>query len=145
MTVQIDPALRERCYGGFEGMLYAEIGERFPDAHAAWQARELDARFPPGAHVAETLREFSQRAVAAVARLAAENHRRLVLVTHGGVLEAVYRHVKGIGYEQARDFEIRNASINRFAWDGAALRLLQWGDTEHLRDAELAAIDEIDR
>jgi len=143
--VQIERGLRERCYGGFEGMLYQEISQRYPDAHAAWQARELDARFPAGAHVAETLREFAQRAVDTITRLAAGPHRRLALVSHGGVLECAYRFAQGLGFSRARDFEIRNASINRFAWDGRQLQLLHWGDTEHLRQAELVAIDEIDR
>src|SRR5205085_1137604 len=30
LPVHTERALRERCYGGFEGMLYAEIAQRFP-------------------------------------------------------------------------------------------------------------------
>src|SRR3954466_11612253 len=30
LPVQVERDLRERCYGGFEGLLYAEIEERFP-------------------------------------------------------------------------------------------------------------------
>jgi len=146
MDVQVDRGLRERCYGGFEGMLYAEIGQHYPEAHAAWQAREPDARFPPGARTAETLREFARRAVDAVTRLAAAGgYRKLALVTHGGVLECVYRAARGIGFEQPRDFDILNASVNRFAWDGAALRLLQWGDVAHLERLALTTLDEIDK
>ncbi|MGH8806446.1 MAG: histidine phosphatase family protein, partial [Noviherbaspirillum sp.] len=72
MPVHIEPGLRERSYGAFEGMLYADIGPRYPEAYAAWQARDIDARFPEGVHVAETLREFSQRAVGAITRIASE-------------------------------------------------------------------------
>lgn len=146
MTVSSDRGLRERCYGGFEGMLYADIGARYPEAYAAWQARDIDARFPQGVHPAETLREFSQRAVEAIMRVAGVGKcRKVALVTHGGVLECAYRAAHGLGFAHARDFDIFNASINRFSWDGAALRLLQWGDIDHLKTLELAALDEVDR
>lgn len=144
MQVHCEPGLRERCYGAFEGLLYAEIGQRYPDAYAAWQACDIDARFPAGVHVAETLREFSQRAVGTIARLAdAGKYRRIALVTHGGVLECAYRAAQGLGLNHARDFEIFNASINRFAWSGTAIRLLHWGDVTHLDDLDLVALDEI--
>lgn len=146
MTVRIERGLRERCYGAFEGMLYGEIGQRYPEAYAAWQARDIDARFPEGAHVAETMREFSQRALATITRIAGEGrYRKLALVTHGGVLECAYRAAQGMDFSQARDFPIFNTSINRFVWDGQALTLLQWGDVAHLETREAAALDEVAR
>lgn len=36
LPLRLDPALRERCYGAFEGLLYADIAAQFPAAHAAW-------------------------------------------------------------------------------------------------------------
>jgi probable phosphoglycerate mutase len=146
MSVQFDPALRERCYGAFEGMLHAEVGEQYPTAYAAWQERDIDARFPAGERIAETLREFSQRCVEAIARaVRGKNYRKVALVTHGGVLECAYRAAQGRGYEHVRDFEIFNAGVNRFHWDGNALRLLHWGDVSHLRELAGEALDEIDR
>ncbi|HEX2531343.1 MAG TPA: histidine phosphatase family protein [Burkholderiaceae bacterium] len=143
MPVHTDPGLRERCYGAFEGLLYTDIGTRYPEAFAAWRSRDLDIRFPAGAHVAETLREFSERAVAAVTRVVdGRNYRKVALVTHGGVLECVYRAAMGIGFTHARDFDILNASINRVLWSGNGLQILQWSDVTHLAPA---ALDEIDR
>ena len=146
MTVHAEHGLRERCYGAFEGMLYSEISQRYPEAYAAWQAREIDARFPQGVHVAETLREFSDRVINTITRIATEGkYRRVALVSHGGVLECAYRAAQGLGFAHARDFDIFNASVNRFTWDGAALKLAQWGDITHLDNLEVAALDEIDR
>lgn len=146
MEVKVDRGLRERCYGGFEGMLYAEIRQRYPEAYAAWQARDIDARFPPGVFVAETLREFAERAVGTITRIAREGkYRRIALVSHGGVLESAYRAAHGLGYAHARDFDIFNASVNRFVWDGNALKLAQWGDVAHLEELETDALDEVDR
>jgi probable phosphoglycerate mutase len=141
MTVQTDAALRERCFGAFEGLLHHEIGARYPDAYAAWQQRDLDARYPCGQSDAETLREFSARAIACVARLAGSGGRKLAMVTHGGVLDALYRHINHLGYEKPRDFAVLNASINRLEWDGGQFRILQWADVTHLAHG---ARDEVD-
>ncbi|HZW11622.1 MAG TPA: histidine phosphatase family protein [Noviherbaspirillum sp.] len=146
MTVQTDSGLRERCYGAFEGLLYSEIQGRYPDAYAAWQSRDIDARFPEGERKAETLREFSERVVSTITRLVSDaKYRKVALVAHGGVLECAYRAAKGLGFSHKRDFDIFNASINRFRWDGQALHLVQWGDIRHLQTMEMAVLDEVDR
>ena len=139
----IDAACRERCFGAFEGLLYDEIGAHFPAAHAAWQARDIDARYPPGTQVAETLREFSQRAIAGVL-MHAQRHagKKIAIVTHGGVLDCIYRFSTGMALEKKRDVDIGNASVNRFRYEQGALRLLQWGDISHL---QAPALDEIDQ
>ena len=150
MTVSIDPGLRERCFGAFEGLRYDEINSVYPEAYAAWQARDLDARYPRGVHAAETMREFFARAVGAVgtiARLASSgHHRKIAIVTHGGVLECAYRAAHGVDLAQARDFEVKNASINRVQWNGAGMQVIGWAEVAHL-SARLTdiALDEIDR
>jgi probable phosphoglycerate mutase len=144
MTVQLDRGLRERCYGAFEGMLYADIGKRYPDAYAAWKARDIDARFPAGVHVAETMREFSHRTVSTILRIAGSGrHRKIAIVCHGGVLECAYRAALEMDFDQARDFDIFNASINRFESDGGRLHLLHWGDVAHLESLDVGALDEL--
>lgn len=143
LPVLIEPALRERCYGGFEGMRHAEIEQRYPQDYAAWKARELDARYPAGERVAETMREFSARAVAAVTGLISDGrYRKVAIVSHGGVLECIYRWARQSGLAQPRDFDILNASINRLHWDGERLHIRQWADVAHLNRPVL---DEVDR
>jgi probable phosphoglycerate mutase len=143
MHVHIDAGLRERCFGAFEGLLYADISARYPEAYAAWQARDIDARYPEGVHRAETLREFFERAVSTIARLVSDGrYRKVALVTHGGVLDCAYRAAKGFGFLKPRDFDILNASINRLKWDGANLQVSQWGNVAHLT---ASVLDEIER
>ncbi len=143
MNIQFDTELRERCYGAFEGLLYEEITQRYPNEFAAWHARDLHMRFPSGEREAETLHEFHQRSVRAVERIARQHsHGRIVVVTHGGVLDCIYRAATGMPVEARRDFETINAAINRLRWDGERFILLQWADTSHL---ETAGLDEIDR
>jgi probable phosphoglycerate mutase len=143
LSVQIDAGLRERCYGGFEGLRHHEIEQRYPQDYAAWKAREPDARYPAGERVAETMREFSARAVAAVTGLISHGgYRKVAIVTHGGVLECLYRWARQAGFGQPRDFDIFNASINRLHWDGEHLHIRQWADISHLQHP---ALDEVDR
>lgn len=144
MAVQLDPGLRERCFGGFEGLLYADIGARYPEAYAAWKAREFDAGLPEGERRGETLRDFFERTTHAMtAILRGSSYRRIAVVTHGGVLECLYRAAQGLVPDRPRDFEILNASINRLRWDGQRLHLVDWADVKHLQAER--ALDEIDR
>ncbi len=141
MPVRIDPALRERCFGGFEGLLYADIEQRFPAEFAAWQAREIDAPMPQGERIAETFRQFYQRAVGAILGWAASHPgQTIALVAHGGVLECAYRAALGLPLETPRTFPVLNASINRFSVDNGKLRLDSWGEVAHLAPR---ALDEL--
>jgi probable phosphoglycerate mutase len=136
--VGIDPALRERCYGGFEGLLYSEIAARFPREFAAWQARDVDAELPPGTNRGESFREFYERSTGAIARHAAAHPgKTIALVAHGGVLECAYRAALGLSLETPRDFKVLNASVNRFVVEKDVLKLVSWGEVGHLQPAVL--------
>lgn len=141
LAVQTDAQLRERCYGVFEGMLYADIEQAYPQEYALWQARDIDAVMPGGLREAESFREFYRRAVDGMARWA-ERHagRTIAVVAHGGVLECAYRQAVGMSLDSPRDFQVRNASINRFSYAGGQLALASWGEVGHLN---LDALDEI--
>jgi probable phosphoglycerate mutase len=133
-----DAALRERGYGVFEGLLYTEIAERYPIEFAEWQARDVDSRMPHGARVAESFREFNTRCLDALAAWAGRYPgRTMAVVAHGGVLECAYRAACGLRLDGPRDFQVKNASINRFTFAAAQLALVQWGETSHLRPATL--------
>jgi len=137
-VLQLDPQLRERCYGGFEGLLYSEIAARFPLEFAAWQARNVNAELPPGRNQGETFRQFFDRVTGALLHHAARHQgQTLALVAHGGVLECAYRAALGLPLETPRDFKVHNASINRFTVDEGRLQLVSWGEIGHLRQAVL--------
>ena len=141
LPVQLERLLRERCYGGFEGLLYSEIEQRFPHEFAKWQAREVDAILPAGANLGETFREFYERATGAILDRAARcPGQTIVLVAHGGVLECAYRCALGLSLETPRNFTIPNASINRFTVQGGKLTLISWGEIDHLHHV---AMDEL--
>jgi len=137
-SVLLDRELRERCYGGFEGLLYSEIAARFPLEFAAWQARNVDAVLPPGKNQGETFRSFFDRTTTAILGHAARHPGQiLALVAHGGVLECAYRAALGLPLETPRDFKVHNASINRFVVEQGKLTLISWGEIGHLRQVAL--------
>ena len=133
LPVGRDPGLRERCFGGFEGLLYAEIAQRFPVEFAAWQARDIEARMPDGARVAESFHQFYDRCIGAILAQAARHAgQTLVVVAHGGVLECAYRAALGLSLTTPRDFPVMNASTNRFTVRDGKLGLTSWGEVAHL-------------
>lgn len=141
LPLRLDPGLRERCYGAFEGLMYSDIVHRYPDAYAAWQAGDADAVFPPGERVAESLRQFQQRSVAAILQCAQRHPgQKIALVAHGGVLECARRAARSLPLEARRDYPIPNACISRFTAVNGSLELIAWGQVAHL---EALALDEL--
>jgi 2,3-bisphosphoglycerate-dependent phosphoglycerate mutase len=121
--------LREQHFGVFQGRLAPEIEERWPDEHRRWLRREPDFG-PPGG---ETRRDFSERCVGAVHRLAREHPgQTLAIVCHGGVLDCLYRAAHGLSLDLPRKWALDNAGISRLRFDGRGLHIDEWGDTSHL-------------
>lgn len=127
--------LRERHLGVFQGWTGRECQEKFPDDYGRFQSRDPDHVVPTG----ESIRQLYARIDAFFEQLAADHvGQRLAVVTHGGVLDALYRKVKAMPLEQPRDFSVYNASINRIQHQHGRWRIEQWGDISHLtRDAAL--------
>jgi probable phosphoglycerate mutase len=132
-AVQQDPQLRERAYGVFEGMLYADIERAYPVEFAAWHARDVDAVMPHGDRMAESFRQFYRRCIDSIAAWGGRYPgKTIAIVAHGGVLECAYRAAQGMSLDSPRDFQVRNASVNRFTLANGKLSLDSWGEVDHL-------------
>jgi 2,3-bisphosphoglycerate-dependent phosphoglycerate mutase len=129
LPVSLDPDLRERHYGIFQSMTYAEAKERLPEDYARFRAKDPDFAFTSG----ESLARFNERALACMNSLIKRHAgEKLLVFTHGGVLEMIYRHATGRGLSSTRDFEIPNAAINRIEIGPHGWRVLAWADISHL-------------
>jgi probable phosphoglycerate mutase len=53
-------------------------------------------------------------------------------VTHGGVLDMLWRTAHGLSLQGPRECAIPNTGINRLRWRGGTLDILRWGEDEHL-------------
>lgn len=129
LALCIDRGLRERGFGDFEGLSFVQVEQRWPDQAERWRRRDPD--FGPGG--GEVLRDFRDRVVAAVERLAqAHRGRCIVLVTHGGVLDLLYREATRLALNAPRTWQLANAGINRLLHASEGLVLIGWGDVGHL-------------
>jgi 2,3-bisphosphoglycerate-dependent phosphoglycerate mutase len=136
MTVQTDEALRERGFGEFEGKTFAEIETALPEQALLWRKRMPDFA-PPGG---ESLLQLRERVMQCVRALAEQNvGKHIVIVSHGGVMDVLYRAATGLDIQAARTWDLHNAAINRLLWNGEHLSLVGWADTSHIDNAVFEA------
>jgi 2,3-bisphosphoglycerate-dependent phosphoglycerate mutase len=132
LSVGLDAGLRERGFGSFEGQTYQQIEARSPEHVQRW--RQRDVHYQPGG--GEDLLGFNERCLNTVLKLAAAHAgQSIVIVTHGGVLDCVYRAALGLALTAPRSWQIDNAVINRFLWTPQGLSLVGWNDSAHLDGA----------
>jgi probable phosphoglycerate mutase len=129
LPIAVDTGLRERSFGIFQGSTYAEIDVRWPAEALRWRRHDPEFGPPDG----ETLRDFNARAVATATRIAAgQPGRTIAIVTHGGVLDCLYRAASRIDLYAPRSWELGNAAVNRLLYTPAGFSLVGWSDTSHL-------------
>jgi probable phosphoglycerate mutase len=123
-------ALREQHFGVFEGKTAAEIQTQHPGLWAQWRRFDAGFSLPEGG---ESTRDFHDRVITALLDLCrATDVPVLTVVTHGGVLDMVWRHAHGETLNGPRRCEIPNAGLNRLRVEAGRLHIEGWGDVEHL-------------
>jgi probable phosphoglycerate mutase len=128
-------ALREQNFGVVEGMRADEIQSLHPRAWEDWLQFREDHAMPEG----ESARQFHARIIEALGGIAtAHPGQKVLVVTHGGVLDMVWRTARGLGLNGPRRSEIPNAGFNRIRMADAAtperIEIVDWADTRHLAD-----------
>ena len=130
-----DEEVGEVFVGEWEGLSFEEIVSG--DEELARRFRDSEPMFSlaPGG---ETGGDLRRRVVPAVERtLEGALEGNVVVVTHGGVINAYLGHVLGI--DQDMFFLPENASINTVAFDGPTRRMRFLNDTRHLTEPRLFA------
>jgi probable phosphoglycerate mutase len=130
LAVRSDAGLRERAFGCFQGLTFAEISERWPDQAQRWRRR--DAEFGPDG--GERLTDFYARCVAAAGAIA-ERHagETIALVAHGGVMDCLYRAASRVALDAPRTWQLGNATVNRLLHGPQGFVLVGWDDDQHLQ------------
>lgn len=132
LALRLDAGLRERGFGDFEGLSFADVSERWPAQAERWRRRDPSFGAPGG----EVLSDFHDRAVEAVIRLArAHPGQQIAVVTHGGVLDLLYRAATRLPLEAPRAWPVANAAINRLLYADQGLSLVGWADVAHLAES----------
>lgn len=125
--VKIMKELRERHLGKLQGLSRQDARLQEPEAFKILVCQRGDEPLPGGG---ESLDEFCERCRSSFQKIA-EKHlgEQVVVVTHGGVMNALHRHVKG----KPSPGRILNTSINVFKVTNEKVwSLHSWGDVSHL-------------
>jgi alpha-ribazole phosphatase/probable phosphoglycerate mutase len=94
LEIRVDPRLRERGFGSWEGLTTPEIEERFGEAHRLWREGE-----GPGTEDAEPFEAFSARIEAFLGDVLRQHPGEEVLVvSHGGSIRAIHALATGLDY-----------------------------------------------
>ena len=127
--IRQDACLRERHFGMFQGVPWAEIPQRFPDAWQGYQSGNPDFVIPDG----ESAQQLYQRSVACLDALA-QRHAgdAIAVVTHAGVIYSFLRAVLGIPVTMPTRFLAANASLSVFQRHDELWTLRTFGDVCHL-------------
>ena len=130
LPVTLLPALRERHFGRCEGMTLEEIALRHADDARAFASHDPDYASPGGG---ESRRQHQLRLLDCVESLvSAHRGQTIVVVTHGGALDVVYRRARDLPLDAPRDYPIPNAGINWLQIDDDQWVIENWGDVAHL-------------
>jgi len=134
VAITVESRLRERSFGIFEGLTLDEIAARHPEGFHRWRERDPEWAIEGG----ESGRQLIDRVLEALHDIV-ERHRggTILAVTHGGVLDVVYRAARGLAWDAPREHQMLNASVNRLraATPPLSLAIVEWGDTAHLTRA----------
>lgn len=126
-----EAGLREQNFGRVDGMRVDDIKEQLPEAWEGWLRFEQDYCMPEG----ESTRQFHARVMESIYRLVALHpDQTVVVVTHGGVLDMIYRTARSLGLDGPRQSDIPNAGLNRIRVREGGIDILHWADTQHLAD-----------
>ena len=126
-TVRED--LRERHFGLLSELTLEEIAARHPELSARLRAREPDF-VPEGG---ESLWQTYERSCRALSEIAREwPGAQVIVVTHGGVIDAAWRAAMGLPLQVRRELELSNASVNRVKVSEGRFELVSFGDVAHL-------------
>jgi 2,3-bisphosphoglycerate-dependent phosphoglycerate mutase len=131
--------LRERHFGHLQGKTWLEIETEYPEECKLWRGR--DPHWAPKG--GESLTALRERIRNCVNELASQHlGEQIVLVAHGGVMDALYRLATNQSVEAPRTWHLGNAAINRLLWTPQGLSLVGWGDVSHFDEAQDSPRDE---
>lgn len=123
---ELDARLVELGQGDWEGRTHADLKRDDAERYAAWLTTD---REPPGA---ETVAEGLAR-VAAALDAHAQGAGTVCLVSHGGTLRLVARHLLGLEARRAWGMDLDNASISACeSIPDGRWRIVRWNDTAHV-------------
>lgn len=110
--VELEPGFAEMEFGAWDGLTFAEVGERYPDELKTWLG-SLD--HAPGG--GESFRTVQERVLAGLRRLLeAHAGRTVVVVSHVTPIKTLVSHAVDAPLEAVFRMELTPASVTVLAW-----------------------------
>jgi probable phosphoglycerate mutase len=126
-----EPELRERHFGAIQGLTREEAAQHYPDFSEHIHSRKASAE-PPG-QGGESLERFAGRIGAVFGKIASRHAgQQILIVSHGGCMDVMYRIVTGLPLEAPRTFALGNATLNWVSWREGQWQLHEWDKNTHL-------------
>jgi 2,3-bisphosphoglycerate-dependent phosphoglycerate mutase len=124
-----DSLLRERNFGQFHGLTRQEAERKYPKlAKYIWTGSA--SQIVPGG---ESRTDVHRRAVAFLDKVKTSwNGKRILVVTHGGIVNAIVRDVLQIPLDAERRFKLPNTALNVFSCEQDTWFLKSLGIVIHL-------------
>jgi len=111
VPVTFDERIRERNFGLFQGLTWEEITEKYPEE----AAKELSGNPKNCAPGGESKQQLLLRTRSFFEDIALQQtNKKILVISHGGILNVWTRHVLHIPPDTPRRFHIRNTAINIF-------------------------------
>ncbi len=138
LAVEPEPRLIEIGQGEWEGRTHAELEVLDAARYAAWRRHSDDQ--PPGA---EPLADALARVAMLLEEVMHGDAWPVCLVSHGGTLRLLARHLLQLAPRQTWTLDLDNGSLSSLlATDQDGWRLESWNDAHHLLGRGPTHIDE---
>lgn len=126
------PELREISAGEWEGKLFDELCEEYPEEYSTWRNDIGNAKCTGG----ESVKQLSDRILSALCDIAKENDGKTVCITtHATPIRAVCTAAAGLPAEQMSKINwVGNASFNIFDCEDGKFTAVKLSDMSHLGD-----------
>lgn len=135
LPVQLEDKLVELNAGVFQGHLWDDLADQFPEDVARWRSGDVDFQIPGG----ESRRQLAERGRHALQFLSGRPVDSMIIVAHGGVLTAALGLLVGREHSLLAEVAERpftrlpalgNCSVSQLKWPGP--ELLSFNETDHL-------------
>lgn len=120
--------LREKNFGIFEGLTLNEIIEKYPEYKDDFfqKVHSYNFKIPNG----ESNKDLMERVIGFIYLVfdQVNNNENVLFITHGGVVESIFKYIFDIKEMNLRKYSLNNCSINIFEVRRDFIKLLVWGE-----------------
>jgi probable phosphoglycerate mutase len=122
----IHEGLKERHFGAIQGIPKAELAELNPALLQQIRRRNPATSFPQG----ESMNVFADRVLHALTSIAGQHPgMRLLVITHGWVMDVIFRHINGFPRSEILNLKRKNGE---FLWLEVTAESIRSSTTETL-------------